>query len=110
MNNYYSDYDTAATSGSMFGALIGGVAGGFLGGPMGAMVGASLGSSLFGGLFGGNAKKKAEERAQRELLKKQRAQDKILRESIRADAQELYSSVRSAISQTSGTMGVVYGG
>ena len=109
MNDYYSKYETETTGASMFGGLIGGVAGGIFGGPFGAMLGASLGSSLLGGIAGGGAKKRAEQRAQRDLLKKQRQQESILIESIKADSKELYSSVQSALGQTSGTMGAVYG-
>lgn len=70
----------------------------FLGMAVGVLGG--LGSSLFG--------KREQEKEQKKLEKLQKFQQGQLLNKLKADNEELYSSVRSSIAQTSGAMGAVY--
>lgn len=91
-------------TGSLFGSLIGGAVGWYIGGPMGAAVGSSILGGVAGSIFGADAQR----REQRKLKDAQRRQAALVLEKTKADKAELFSSVQSAITQTSGGMGAVY--
>lgn len=90
-------------SSSMFGTLLGMGIGAMIPG-VGLVLGGMLGGSL-GGMFGSSRQQKKE---QEKLRRAQSQQAEILREKAKADSAELFSSVQSAISQTSGAMGAIY--
>lgn len=79
-------------------AMIPGV--GLLGVALGGMLGGQI-----GGLFGSN---KEQKRQQEKLRREQSNQARLLIEKTKADSAELFSSVKSSISQSSGAMGAIY--
>ena len=98
MNSYEST--------SMFGTLLGAGIGFVI--PGGGLLSAVLGGSLLGGLFGSFGSKREQEEQKRKLAEQQAYQNKLLQQKLKADTAELYSSVSSAIGQTSGAMGAIY--
>jgi len=97
-----TNYESTSMFGTLLGVGIGALVPG--GGVLAAALGGMLGGQLFG-MFGSSADQRKE---QRRLEKAQIKQANLLNEKIKADNANLYSSVQSATSQTSGAMGAVY--
>lgn len=91
-------------SASLFGSIFGMAVGGILGGPIGAMMGGSLLGGALGSIFGAREQKKEQKRLE-ELQNFQQGQ---LLKKLKADNEQLFSTVKSATAQTSGAMGAVY--
>lgn len=89
---------------TLFGSILGTAVGGYIGGPFGA----AIGGSLLGGAFGSWGGASEAEKQQKKLMQAQSRQNKILLEKLNRDKEELFSSVRSSVSQTSGAMGAIY--
>lgn len=96
------DESSYSVFGGLTGAAIGSVIPG-VGTLIGGLVGGALGS--IGGMFGSSHRRKKE---RQQLLELQRKQEETLRQKLKADTADLYSSVQSAVSQTSGAMGALY--
>lgn len=96
--NSYESYST-------FGTLIGMGIGSLI--PGGWLIGGALGGML-GSIFGSGEAAEEQKKQQKKLEQAQINQNKLLHEKIKSDTAELYSSVSSAVNQTSGAMGAIY--
>lgn len=74
------------------------------GGLLGMALGGMLGGSI-GGMFGSARQQHKEQKKLEELQKFQQGQ---LLTKLKADNEQLFSTVKSATAQTSGAMGAVY--